>query len=171
MNESVSVLRAGVEQEWVVTMAGVPKFLMFVVILVAGYFLAKLLCKLDNRLLERLGFDRLDEHGGGKRVLSRTGWDASDILCRLVFGAAGLFYAILTTIAGPPSSPSAVVGSSRRAMFGNGLCTYDVRGAPVAERSRGSSGQSPATAGGNGAGGAMGPRTHLAAESGLVPGT
>jgi hypothetical protein len=59
--------------------------LLFVVILVAGYFVAKLLAKLLDKVLERVGFDRLVERGGIKRALARSKWDASDILAKTVF--------------------------------------------------------------------------------------
>src|SRR5438093_11417557 len=68
-----------------------PKLLMFIAILVIGYFVAKLVCKVLNRVLERVGFDRLVERGGVKRALARSNWDASDILSKLAFYFVMLF--------------------------------------------------------------------------------
>ncbi len=95
MNETVSTLRAGLEQAWVITMTALPRFVMFLVILVIGYFVAKLLANLTDRLLEKLHFDRLVERGGVKRTLGRTGWDASDIVAKIIFWAVLLFSAQL----------------------------------------------------------------------------
>jgi hypothetical protein len=64
---------------------------MFIAILVIGYFVAKLVCKVLNRVLERVGFDRLVERGGMKRALDRSRWDASDILSKLAFYFVMLF--------------------------------------------------------------------------------
>lgn len=68
-----------------------PKFLMFLVILVVGYFLATLIAKGFEALLERVGFDRLVERGGIKRTLARTRYDASDLLSKIVFYTLVLF--------------------------------------------------------------------------------
>ena len=65
--------------------------MMFIAILVIGYFVAKLICKVLNRVLERVGFDRLVERGGVKRALDRSRWDASDILSKLAFYFVMLF--------------------------------------------------------------------------------
>ena len=59
--------------------------LLFIVILLAGWMVAKLLGRLTNKLLERAGFDRLVERGGIKTALAKTKWDASDILAKVVF--------------------------------------------------------------------------------------
>ena len=72
-------------------MTFLPKFLMFLAILVVGYFLAKLVTKGFNALLERIGFDRLVERGGIKRTLARSRYDASDLLSKIVFYTLVLF--------------------------------------------------------------------------------
>ncbi|MGN6555347.1 MAG: mechanosensitive ion channel family protein [Verrucomicrobiota bacterium] len=84
-------LSRGVEQAWTGFMTFMPKLLLAVVILVVGYFIAKLLAGLLDKLLERVGFDRLVERGGIKRVLEKTKYDASDLLSKLVFYAIFLF--------------------------------------------------------------------------------
>jgi hypothetical protein len=69
----------------------VPKVLLFAAILVGGYFLAKFSCKMLNRLLDRIGFDRLVERGGIKRAMEKTKWDASDLLSKTLFYFVMLF--------------------------------------------------------------------------------
>ena len=90
MEEKVN-LTAGVEQAWTNFMTFLPKFLMFLAILVVGYFLAKLVARGFDALLERIGFDRLVERGGIKRTLARTRYDASDLLSKIVFYTLVLF--------------------------------------------------------------------------------
>jgi len=58
---------------------------LFIVILVIGYLVARLLARLTNKVLERVGFDRLVERGGIKKALQKSKWDASDILAKVVF--------------------------------------------------------------------------------------
>ena len=84
-------LSRGLEQAWTNFMTFVPKLLLAIVILVLGYFVAKLACRLFDALLERVGFDRLVERGGIKRVLSRTRYDASSLLGKLLFYTVMLF--------------------------------------------------------------------------------
>lgn len=75
----------GLNEAWNSIATFVPKLLGFLVILVIGYFVAKLLAKLANALLERVGFDRWVERGSLKTALARSRFDASDIMATIVF--------------------------------------------------------------------------------------
>lgn len=68
-----------------------PQVLLFLVILIVGYFVAKALQRVTDSVLERLGFDRLVERGGLRQAMSRSGYDASDIAARLVYFAVLIF--------------------------------------------------------------------------------
>ena len=68
-----------------------PKALAFVAILVVGWLIAKAVRKLVDKVLERVGFDRLVERGGVKAALDRSKYDASDIVAKLVYYAILLF--------------------------------------------------------------------------------
>ena len=57
----------------------------FLVILLIGYVVAKLLSRLVDQLLERVGFDRWVERGSLKSALERSRLDASDILGVITF--------------------------------------------------------------------------------------
>src|SRR5579859_5657758 len=81
----------GLEQAWTDFMAFVPRLLLAVVILVIGYFLAKLARRLLGGVLHRVGFDRLAERGGIRRALARTNYEPSGLLAKLVFYAIMLF--------------------------------------------------------------------------------
>jgi hypothetical protein len=69
----------------------IPKFVAFLVILVIGWLVARLLLKGVDAVLERVGFDRWVERGGVKTALARSRYDASDIVARLVYYAVLLF--------------------------------------------------------------------------------
>ena len=69
----------------------IPKFVVFVIVVVVGYFIARAQEKLVSRVLIRVGFDRLAERGGIKAALARSKYDASGILARSVYYAILLF--------------------------------------------------------------------------------
>jgi hypothetical protein len=69
----------------------VPKLALFLVILVVGIIIAKVIAKALNALLERAGFDRAVERGGIKRALSNSKMDASDIVAKLIYYTLLLF--------------------------------------------------------------------------------
>jgi hypothetical protein len=68
-----------------------PKFLGFLAILIIGYFVAKLIAKVVDKVLERVGFDRAVEKGGLRRALAKSQYDPSDILAKIVFYTLFLF--------------------------------------------------------------------------------
>ena len=65
----------------------VPKFIGFLVILLVGYFIAKAVSKILDKVLERVHFDEAVEKGPVAKALSRSQYDASDIISKLVFYA------------------------------------------------------------------------------------
>ena len=81
----------GLEEAWDSIITFLPKLLGFLLILGIGYFVAKAVEKLLDKILERVGFDRLVERGGLRTMLARSSLDASSILARIVFYVAFLF--------------------------------------------------------------------------------
>lgn len=69
----------------------VPRLLLFLVILVIGFIVAKVLSKAVAAVLGRVGFDRAIERGGVGRVLESSTYDPSDILAKIVYYAVLLF--------------------------------------------------------------------------------
>lgn len=69
----------------------VPKLVLFLLILLIGFFVAKAIAKTLNKVLERVGFDRAVERGGVKRALERSRFDASDIVAKLIYYTLMLF--------------------------------------------------------------------------------
>jgi Conserved TM helix len=75
----------GVEDAWAKIATFIPKFAAFLAILLIGYFVAKGIAKIADRLLERVGFDKMVERGGVKKALEGSQFDASDILAKVAF--------------------------------------------------------------------------------------
>jgi len=69
----------------------VPRLVLFLVILVIGVIVAKVLAKAVNAILERVGFDRAIERGGIAKVMEKSKYDPSDILAKIVYYAVLLF--------------------------------------------------------------------------------
>lgn len=65
----------------------VPKLQLFLIILLIGYLLAKVLRKAVNAILERVGFDKAVQRGGVGRALAQSKYDASDLIATLVYYA------------------------------------------------------------------------------------
>ena len=82
---------AALTDMWRSVLLFVPKALAFIAILIIGFFVAKFVLKVVDRVLERVGFDRAVERGGLGRALARARYDASDILARLAYYAVLLF--------------------------------------------------------------------------------
>jgi hypothetical protein len=76
---------------WHAIVVFVPKLLAFLLILVIGWFLAKMIGKVVDKILERVGFDRAVERGGIKKALAKSQYDASTIVGKLVFYTLLLF--------------------------------------------------------------------------------
>jgi hypothetical protein len=69
----------------------IPRLVAFLAILVIGWFVAKAIAKLLDRILERVAFDRAVERGGVGRALAPTEYDPSTILSKVVFYTLMLF--------------------------------------------------------------------------------
>jgi hypothetical protein len=75
----------GVEDAWTDVASFVPKLFGFLIILVLGWFVAKAIGKIADTALERVGFDEAVERGGIKQALSKSQYDASTILSKVIF--------------------------------------------------------------------------------------
>jgi hypothetical protein len=84
-------MNAALQQTWNTVATFVPKLVAFLVILIIGWIIAKVLAKAIDAVLERVGFDRAVERGGVKKALAQSKYDASDIVAKLVYYALILF--------------------------------------------------------------------------------
>ena len=79
------------QQMWNTVATFVPKLVAFLIILIVGWIIAKLLAKAVNAVLERVGFDRAVERGGVRKALAKSKYDPSDVVAKLVYYALLLF--------------------------------------------------------------------------------
>lgn len=84
-------LQTGLERAWTNIATFVPNLVAFLLILAIGYFVAKAIGKVVDKVLERVGFDHAVERGGIKQAMARSKYDASDIVSKLVFYTLFLF--------------------------------------------------------------------------------
>jgi Conserved TM helix len=78
-------LEGGLEQAWENVVTFAPKLLGFFLILLIGFFIAKLLSRLTDALLERVGFDGWVERGTLTAAFQRAKTEPSDIIALIVF--------------------------------------------------------------------------------------
>jgi hypothetical protein len=83
--------QGGIENAWSNVATFLPKLAAALVILVIGYFVAKIISRILDRVLERVGFDRMVERGGLRQALARSKYEPSDLLAKVVFWAVMLF--------------------------------------------------------------------------------
>jgi hypothetical protein len=81
----------GLGDAWASVATFLPKFIAFLAILVIGYFVAKAIEKVVDRVLERVGFDRAVERGGIGTALAQSRYDASSLLGKVAFYVVLLF--------------------------------------------------------------------------------
>lgn len=86
-------IASSVEEGFSTFLGLLPTILLFLVVLIVGYFVAKAVAGILAKVLHRVGFDRAVERGGVKQALDKSKFDASDILGKLVF--YGLFLFVL----------------------------------------------------------------------------
>src|SRR5687768_7766703 len=81
----------GLEDAWSSIATFVPRLLAFLAILAIGWFVAKAIATVVNKVLERVGFDRAIERGGIRKALESSRYDASDLVGKVVFFTLFLF--------------------------------------------------------------------------------
>ncbi|HEY0866430.1 MAG TPA: hypothetical protein VGE01_03570, partial [Fimbriimonas sp.] len=109
METTTTDVRAGFERAWDNTAEFLPRLGAFLLILIAGYFIARFLGGLLDKVLTRVGFDRWVERGGIKQALSRSGYHVSDILGKIAFYTIFLFVLQMAFDVFGPNSISALL--------------------------------------------------------------
>ncbi|MCJ1673679.1 MULTISPECIES: hypothetical protein [unclassified Rathayibacter] len=84
-------LPAALQNGLAAVIAFVPLALLFLLILIVGLIVAKLIEKGLSRLLTKVGFDRAVERGGIKKALANSTLDASDIVSKIIYYTLVLF--------------------------------------------------------------------------------
>ncbi len=79
----------GFTDAWSAVAEFVPKFIAFLAILLVGWFVAKMIAKVADRLLRKVGFERMAERSGVANTLRGSKYDATGIIAKI------LYYAVL----------------------------------------------------------------------------
>ncbi|MER7514851.1 mechanosensitive ion channel family protein [Streptomyces sp. NPDC126499] len=79
----------GFTDAWSAVAEFVPKFIGFLAILLIGWFVAKVIARVADRLLRKVGFERMAERSGAANALKGSKYDATGIIAKI------LYYAIL----------------------------------------------------------------------------
>lgn len=77
--------RQGLTDAWALVATFVPKLLGFLLILLIGFLIAKAVQKAVNAVLEKVGFDRVVERGPVGQAMSKSKYDASDLIAKLLY--------------------------------------------------------------------------------------
>ncbi|MQA83754.1 MAG: hypothetical protein GEV03_03725 [Streptosporangiales bacterium] len=80
-------LQQGLTDAWSSVASFIPKLVAFLVILVIGWIVARVLQKVIDVVLGRIGFNRAVERGGLGRALERSKYDASGLVARIIYYA------------------------------------------------------------------------------------
>jgi hypothetical protein len=75
----------GITDAWSAVARFVPKFIGFLVILLIGWFVAKLVARVADQLLRRVGFERLSERSGVANALQGSKYDATGVLVKILY--------------------------------------------------------------------------------------
>lgn len=79
----------GFSDAWSAVAKFVPKFIAFLAILIIGWIIAKAMAKVADKLLRKVGFERMSRRSGISHTLRNTDYDATGIISKI------LYYAIL----------------------------------------------------------------------------
>ena len=75
----------GFNDAWSKIATFVPQFLAFLAILVIGWFVARLLARVLDRVLRKVGSEKLSERSGVAGMLRNSDNDGTGIICRIVY--------------------------------------------------------------------------------------
>ncbi|MBO1419750.1 hypothetical protein [Streptomyces sp. FH025] len=78
---------SGFTEAWSKIAKFIPQFIAFLAILVIGWFVAKAIAKVLDRVLRRVGSERVSQRAGMARYLSGSKYDMTGIICKIVYYA------------------------------------------------------------------------------------
>ncbi|MEW1644316.1 MULTISPECIES: mechanosensitive ion channel family protein [unclassified Streptomyces] len=77
----------GLNDAWSKVAQFVPKLVGFLVILVIGWFVSKMIARVLDRVLRKVGSENLSERAGTARMLRDSKYDMTGIVCKIVYYA------------------------------------------------------------------------------------
>ncbi|MET9442448.1 hypothetical protein [Streptomyces sp. NPDC006610] len=78
---------SGINDAWSRIATFVPKLVGFLVILAIGWFVSKMIARVLDRVLRKVGSERLSERAGASRMLRESKYDLTGIVCKIVYYA------------------------------------------------------------------------------------
>lgn len=91
MNNATLNLKTGIESAWTMFMNFIPNFLLFLAILVVGYFVARLLARALEAFLHKVGIDQRVERAWPQQAVEKSKWTASKVAGAILFWTLFLF--------------------------------------------------------------------------------
>jgi hypothetical protein len=85
----------GVENAWSTFMEAVPKIIAFVLILLIGFLVARVIGRAVTKVLRRVGFERFVQRGAVRHAMAKSTYDASQLAGKLAYYAAALLTLVL----------------------------------------------------------------------------
>ncbi|MFH8614456.1 hypothetical protein ACH4E8_05175 [Streptomyces sp. NPDC017979] len=76
---------AGFSQAWNSVAAFIPKLIGFLVILLIGWFVAKVIARVVDKLLRKVGSEKLAERSGAAHALRNSTYDATGIITKVIY--------------------------------------------------------------------------------------
>ncbi|MET8981264.1 hypothetical protein ABZX85_37285 [Streptomyces sp. NPDC004539] len=77
----------GLNDAWSKVAQFVPKLVGFLVILAIGWFVSKMIARVLDRVLRKVGSERLADRAGADRFLRDSKYDMTGIVCKIVYYA------------------------------------------------------------------------------------
>lgn len=73
------------DQAWSTIATFVPKFALFLVILLVGWFVARAIARIADVLLRRVGFETAVQKSGLGRTLQNSKYDGTQLMCKVIY--------------------------------------------------------------------------------------
>ncbi|MDI3423470.1 mechanosensitive ion channel family protein [Streptomyces luteolus] len=77
----------GLDDAWSKIAQFVPKLIGFLVILAIGWFVSRLIVRVLDRVLRKVGSERLAERSGAARMLEGSKFDLTGLVCKIIYYA------------------------------------------------------------------------------------
>ncbi|MFJ8231801.1 hypothetical protein ACIQ9E_17875 [Streptomyces sp. NPDC094448] len=76
---------AGFSEAWNAVARFIPKLIGFLAVLIIGWFIAKLIARVVDKLLRKVGSEKLAERSGTAHALRNSSYDATGILTKIIY--------------------------------------------------------------------------------------
>lgn len=77
----------GLNDAWSKVAQFVPKLIGFLIVMAIGWFVSKLITRVLDRVLRKVGSEKLAERAGADRMLANSKYDMTAIICKVVYCA------------------------------------------------------------------------------------